>query len=140
MVKRRLLLIMLAAASAAAAPNRPSVAQIMSWRVATPPPDYPLEARARRATGSGVFKIHFIAQTGTVRYVQVLQSTGDKTLDAAAVTAFRRWRFKSGVLPTMHQLAEVPTKEPYADVDFVVKVPVTFTLSGSAVGGPFGSH
>src|SRR6266446_2979148 len=107
MVTRRFWPILLVAATtAAAAPVRPSVDKIMSWRVATPPPDYPVEARARGATGSGVFKIHFVAKTGAVRYVQVLKSTGDKTLDAAAVTAFRRWRFKSGVLPTMRTLAK----------------------------------
>jgi len=143
MVKRRFLpIIVVAAASVAAAPVRPSVEQIMSWRVATPPPDYPVEARARGATGSGVFKIHFVAKTGTVRYVQILKSTGDKTLDAAAVRAFRQWRFRSGMLPTVRTLAQQPTTEPFADEDFVVKVPVTFTLASGGkahVGGQFAS-
>jgi TonB family protein len=140
MVKRRSLLMLAVATSVAAAPLRPSPEQIMSWRVRTPPPDYPAEARARGAAGSGVYKIHFIAKTGTVRYVQVVKSTGDKSLDAAAVRAFRQWRFRSGVLPTMRSLAEKPTKEPFADEDFVVKVPVTFTLGGKTqVGGQFAS-
>jgi TonB family protein len=140
MMKRRLLVIMLIATSAAAAPIRPSVQQIMSWLVATPHPQYPPDARARGATGSGMFKIHFIRKTGTVRYVQILQSTGDKALDAAAVTAFKHWRFKPGVLPSVRSMALKPTKEPFADEDFVVKVPVTFTLGTKPrVGGPFAS-
>jgi TonB family protein len=120
---------------------QPSPEQIMSWRVKTPLPDYPMEARARRAIGSGVYKIHFIVKTGTVRYVQIVKSTGDKSLDTAAVTAFKQWRFKSGVLPTVRALAQQASKEPYADEDFVVKVPVTFTLgSKPQLGGQFGSR
>jgi TonB family protein len=132
--------MLVAATSVAAAPVRPSSEQIMSCRVRTPPPDYPAEARARRATGSGVYKIHFIAKTGTVRYVQIVKSTGDSSLAAAAVTAFKQWRFKAGVLPTMRALAQQPAKEPYVDEDFVVKVPVTFALGGKAqLGGQFAS-
>ena len=139
-MNRHLLVILLIAASAAAAPARPSVQQIMSWRVATPYPEYPAEARARGVTGSGMFKIHFIRKTGTVRSVQILQSTGDKAQDAAAVTAFKHWQFKPGVLPSVRSLALKPTKEAFADEDFVAKVPVTFTLRAKPqVGGPFAS-
>jgi TonB family protein len=115
-----------AAAAVAGAP--PSPAQIMSWIIAKPYPEYPAEAQARHATGSGVFKLHFITKTGTVRYVQVVQSAGDKALDAACIRAYSRWRFKPGVLPSIKSI-NPQTKELFADEDFIAKIPVTFTLA-----------
>ena len=115
----------------------PSIEQILSWRVATPKPEHPVEALRRRATGSGVFKVHFRTATGTVRSVEIFQSTGDKALDAAAIKTFWRWRFKAGVLPSIRSMNS-QTREPFGDEDFVTKIPVTFTLaSGNQVNGPF---
>src|SRR5262245_8792945 len=111
---------MVLAANAADPPSgAPTLEQMQSWLLAKPYPEYPTDARARRTTGSGLFKLHFISKTGTVRYVQVIQSTGDKSLDAACIRAFRRWRFKPGVVPSMKR--QFPqTKEPFADEDFIV--------------------
>ena len=55
-------------------------------------PQYPLEARVRHWSGSGVFLLH-IRSNGTVERVETLKSIGYPVLDRAAITAFRQWRF-----------------------------------------------
>jgi TonB family protein len=119
---------------------RPTIEQIESWVIANPSPQYPTEALARHEQGSGVIKLHFRVKTGRVRTASVSQSTGFKELDAAAVKAFTQWRFKPGVLPTIRSLNS-STVEPFADEDFVAKIPITFALSsGGAVNvGGFGA-
>ena len=61
-----------------------------------PKPDYPLEARARHVTGSGVVLLDVDTASGRVTNARMLQSTGHKILDDAALDAFRRWRFQPG--------------------------------------------
>ena len=63
-----------------------------------PPPDYPVEARERRLTGSGIALLQVDQKTGYVTAGRMLKSTGHVILDNAALTAFRRWRFKPGTL------------------------------------------
>ena len=57
-----------------------------------PPPEYPAEARARHLTGSGVFAVQ-IRPDGSVERVDTVKSLGHTSLDDAAITAFRKWRF-----------------------------------------------
>jgi TonB family protein len=102
--------------------------QIESWIVARPAPAYPPEALARAQAGSGVVKLHFKVKTGTVRTIQVTQSTGHKALDGAAVNAFKQWQFKAGALPSIRRF-NPQSKEPFADEDFVMKIPFTFRLA-----------
>ena len=133
MVKPRLLKIVFAlltvgSVTSAAPSHRPTVNQIQSWVISRPSPEYPREALARGEAGSGVIKLHFSVRTGAVRTAEVVQSTGHKALDAAAMSAFRRWRFKAGVLPSIRSL-NPHTKEPFADEDFVAKIPFTFALA-----------
>jgi TonB family protein len=66
--------------------------------LSTTHPDYPIEARRARTTGSGVFEMRIDPKTGRVKGVLVVQSTGSQILDWAVVRAFSRWRFKPGVV------------------------------------------
>jgi TonB family protein len=66
-------------------------------------------------------------KSGLVKQVIVGHSTGSSALDAAAVKAFSRWRFKPGILP-QHQLDSVHFKPPLVMGEAVVKMPVTFAL------------
>jgi TonB family protein len=61
-----------------------------------PVPHYPLDARARHATGKGYFRVTFNLKTGTVEKVTVQQSTGVGSIDNSAVAALRQWRLKPG--------------------------------------------
>jgi outer membrane biosynthesis protein TonB len=58
------------------------------YMLSMPRPTYPVEARQRHITGKGVCDIVFRPETGTVTDVKILQSTGSKLLDDAAVRAF----------------------------------------------------
>jgi TonB family protein len=77
-----------------------------------PRPEYPYEARSRRAMGSGVAKLTVDATSGFVVVATMEQSTGVPILDNATLSAFRRWRFKPGTPGT-------------------VRIPITFNLTGA---------
>ena len=81
--------------------------------VRAPRPVYPYEARFRHITGSGVVLLTVDPATGLVRDATMVQSTGNPILDNSAVSAFRRWVFKSGTAPN-------------------VKIPITFTMTGAS--------
>jgi protein TonB len=76
-----------------------------------PRPNYPLEARPRWLTGSGIVWLNVDSRTGYVISAPVLKSTGHKILDEAALDAFRQWRFKPGKIST-------------------VRIPINFTMRG----------
>jgi TonB family protein len=84
-----------------------------AFAVNAPRPEYPFEARRQRITGEGIAVITVDPGTGNVTQVTMAKSTGSEFLDNAAVTGFRRWRFKPGSVSS-------------------VTCPVTFTLSGLA--------
>jgi TonB family protein len=91
----------------------------LSWSSAkvlainAPRPEYPYEARRQKITGDGVVAMIVDPVTGNVSDVSILKSTGSPFLDNAAVTGFRRWRFKPGTVSS-------------------VKCPITFTLTGAS--------
>ncbi len=104
--------------------------QVRQLAIATPKPVYPESERQRRITGSGVFKLYVHVKTGQLRSVKIFRSTGNRALDAAAIWALLQWRFKPGVLPTMRKLYP-PSKEPDADEDACVCVPISFVLTSA---------
>jgi TonB family protein len=58
-----------------------------------PRPNYPSIARKQHLEGSGVAEIR-IKPDGSVQSVRMLQTTGQKALDEAAIEGFGRWRFR----------------------------------------------
>ena len=97
--------------NASAAPLSWSSAKVLA--VSAPRPEYPYEARRQKITGEGVVAITVDPVSGKVSGVSMAQSTGSPFLDNAALTAFRRWRFKPGTVSS-------------------VRCPITFTLTGAA--------
>lgn len=87
-----------------------SQARVMA--VSAPRPEYPYEARRQKIVGSGVIAMTVDPVSGSVSHAVMEQSTGSPVLDNAAVTAFRRWRFKPGTVSR-------------------VRAPVTFTMTGA---------
>jgi TonB family protein len=61
-----------------------------------PHPVYPAEARSGHLTGIGIVLAEVDKKTGYVTAARMLQSTGYRVLDDAALNAFRQWRFKPG--------------------------------------------
>jgi TonB family protein len=92
-------------------PSSWSSAKVLA--VSAPRPEYPYEARRQRITGDGVVAMIVDPVTGNVSDVSILRSTGSPFLDSAAVTGFRRWRFKPGTVSS-------------------VTCPITFTLTGAS--------
>jgi periplasmic protein TonB len=90
-----------------------SMSRAKALAVVSPRPPYPYEARAKRITGSGVIVATVDAASGDVTNASVAKSTGSSILDDAAVSAFRRWRFRPGSVSK-------------------VNIPITFTLTGAS--------
>ena len=74
---------------------------------------YDYEARARRMSGTGVYRLKIDPKTGAVTEVAVMRSTGWKHLDQAAAATLVRWRAR---VPASRTTVTVPisfaTKPP----------------------------
>ena len=79
----------------------------------SPRPPYPYEARAHKITGSGVIVANVDTACGNVTDASVAKVLGSSILDNAAVSTFRRWRFRPGSVSK-------------------VRIPITFTLTGAS--------
>ena len=90
-----------------------SMSQAKALAINSPRPPYPYEARSKRITGSGKIIATVDAASGNVTDASVAQSTGSSILDDAAVSTFRRWRFRPGSVSK-------------------VTIPITFTLTGAS--------
>jgi TonB family protein len=76
-----------------------------------PRPDYPYEARRQNAVGSGLVSLTIDSATGVVISARMERSTGKSILDASALKAFARWKFRPGTASA-------------------IEIPITFRLSG----------
>jgi TonB family protein len=100
---------------------------VTKWIVSAPQPEPPLVAGRRHGRGTGIFLLRTQIKTGRVTQVIVGRSIGDTTLDAAAVKALSRWRFKPGALP-YRKIKSVRLEPPLTTEEALIKVPVTFAL------------
>jgi TonB family protein len=62
--------------------------------IVSPVPTYPFDAWRYNVGGLGAFQLVVNYETGVVQDVKVIETTGDGHLDKAAITAFRKWRFR----------------------------------------------
>lgn len=69
--------------------------------VARETPTYPADLRRRGVTGHGRFAMLFDYETGKVRDVRVLQSTGNTILDRNTIVALKRWKAKPRSMHTL---------------------------------------
>lgn len=81
--------------------------------VSAPRPEYSFIARQARYTGSGVFILNVKRSTGLVQSITIERSTGHAILDASAMQAFIRWRFKPNTVSK-------------------VRMPITYAMTGAA--------
>ncbi|HEY2123891.1 MAG TPA: TonB family protein [Chthoniobacterales bacterium] len=94
-------------------PKTLSISGAKALAINSPRPEYPYEARSRHIMGSGVCVVSVDMGSGSVTDATMAQSIGNPILDNAAVSAFRRWRFKPGTVSK-------------------VKIPITFTMAGAS--------
>ncbi len=100
------------APQAAGRPGTMSISAAKALATYAPRPQYPYEARSRRITGTGVCVVEVNAGSGSVTSTSMASSTGNPTLDSAALSAFRQWRFKPGSVSK-------------------VRIPITFSTTGA---------
>jgi TonB family protein len=93
---------------------------------------YPEQARLSRITGEGLFEVRVQKTSGRVKRVDVLQTTGNDLLDAAAVNGLSQCQFKPGVLRSIKEL-NPSSSDPSAKEDCLLKVPVRFVLGKNGV-------
>jgi TonB family protein len=77
--------------------------ELLRYALASPAAGYPEEAQLKKLTGSGLYELR-INPSGATSSVAVVKSSGSRVLDAAATAAFRKWRFKPGLL----QVVRIP--------------------------------
>ena len=95
------------------APGMMSISGAKALAISAPKPEYPYEARSRHIMGSGVCVVSVDTATGSVTDASMAQSLGNPILDNSALSAFRRWKFKPGMVSK-------------------VKIPITFTMAGAS--------
>src|SRR6266481_1876213 len=100
------------APQAAGRPGTMSISTAKALATYAPRPEYPYEARSRRITGRGVCVVEINPGSGSVTSASMASSIGNPILDNAALSAFRRWRFKPGSVSK-------------------ARIPITFTTTGA---------
>jgi TonB family protein len=68
-----------------------------------PVPEYPYEARRLKLSGSGAFQLKFDYDTGLLREIHIVRSTGKRVLDDAAISALKLWRAEPRSLHSIRQ-------------------------------------
>ena len=103
---------------AAPAQNSPAMAgnDTSPIAISRPAPKYPREALLRGTSGT-VRVQATVAPDGSIERMEIVQSSGDRYLDRAALEAVRRWRF-------------TPATHNGQPVSATVVIPVVFTPNG----------
>lgn len=57
-------------------------------------PEYSLEARRMRASGTGIFELRFDYETGQLKAIDIVESTGSRVLDHDAIDGLKEWKAK----------------------------------------------
>jgi protein TonB len=94
-------------------PGSLRISSAKALAISAPPPEYPYEARRRKITGDAIVLMTVDPMSGSVISVSISKTSGSPFLDNAAMTGFKRWRFKPGTVSS-------------------VTCPVTFTLIGAS--------
>ena len=67
--------------------------QVWKFTISHPTPDYPIQARRRHLTRTGIYELR-VEDSGEVSAVTVVSSAGYPILDQAAIKGLKRWRFR----------------------------------------------
>jgi len=104
----------------------------------TPKPVYRPEWAKQGLTGKGVVLLTIDQQTGKVTGARMLQSTGNKQLDGAALEAYSQWRFQPGTGSQVKipiEFAKRPAPQPAKrTVPQPVILLIILAIAGAAIG------
>ena len=81
-------------------------AQVLRYAVK---PEYSYEARRTHTTGTGMFELRFDYDTGRLKAIDIVQSTGSRLLDHDAIAGLKEWKAKPHTVRVM-------------------RIPITFTM------------
>jgi TonB family protein len=102
-----------------AQPATPAQSVPLPQAIYSPQPVYRSEWAKQGLTGKGVVLVTIDPKTGMVTGTRMLQSTGSKLLDGAALEAYSKWRFKPGSVPQVKmpiEFASRPRPQPSKQV------------------------
>ncbi len=102
-----------------AQPATPAQSVLLPQAIYSPQPVYRSEWAKQGLTGKGVVLVTIDPKTGMVTGTRMLQSTGNKLLDGAALEAYSKWRFKPGSVPQVKmpiEFAGRPRPQPSKQV------------------------
>ena len=63
-----------------------------------PEPEYPIKSQNLGHQGQGIYRLVVNDKSGIVDEVKVLKTTGSRELDASAVMALFKWKFRPGAV------------------------------------------
>ena len=92
----------------------PPAAETAARPLSTPAPRYPREAQRRGVAGTVLLRVH-VRANGDAGDIDLIEGSGSRDLDRAAVEAVRRWRF-------------APATRNGQPVESAVQVPIAFNL------------
>jgi hypothetical protein len=69
----------------------PEAAQVLRYAVK---PQYSREALRTRATGTGLFELRFDYESGRLKAIDIVESTGSRLLDHDAIDGLKEWKAK----------------------------------------------
>ena len=94
-----------------------------------PKPEYRPEWAKQGLTGKGVVLVTIDPATGKVSGAKMLESTGNKLLDGAALQAYSQWRFKPGSVPQVKMPIEFSNRPPrQSSQQKLARSPMTYLL------------
>ncbi len=91
-------------------PTTPPQSVFLPQAIYSPQPVYRFEWAKQGLTDKGVVLVKIDPKTGIVTGTRMLQSTGSKLLDGAALKAYSKWRFKPGSVPQVKMPIEFATR------------------------------
>ncbi len=125
-----------------AQPATPVQSVSLPQAVYSPQPVYRPEWAKQGLTGKGVVLVTIDPKTGMVTGTRMLQSTGSKLLDGAALEAYSKWRFKPGSVLQVKmpiEFASRPRPQPSKQVQkqpailYVLLILVAFGVAVTAM-------
>jgi TonB family protein len=96
-------------------PSIPAQSVSLPRAIYSPQPIYRAEWVNQSLTSKGIVLVTIDPKTGVVTGTRMLQSTGSKLLDGAALKAYSKWRFKAGSVPQIKmpiEFASGPRPQP----------------------------
>jgi TonB family protein len=91
-------------------PTTPAQSVPLPQAIYSPQPVYRFEWAKQGLTDKGVVLVKIDPKTGIVTGTRMLQSTGSKLLDGAALKAYSKWRFKPGSVPQVKMPIEFASR------------------------------